>query len=505
MENIAVDVNLEPITEGIIHDGVISLYSTLPSSLSYAENLHNDTIGVMSVRPAVTTKFTPTATPLSTVMFQDISGNNYLLWQEGGSLKYVGADNPGSVTTHTSVLDATLQARYSIIGGYVLMTENNDIKYFNIATGPTALGITVPANTNLINAGFGGRIWYGSTVDGTNRLYYSDVIPSGGVTSVTGTAPYLVINASNGDYLTALVRTQQALFVFTSNGIFRVYNTQSQDNSPCANVGTVRQESVTETKDGFYFYHPSGFYKLNSDGSAQNISSRISTILPTQAVYNINNCTAWSVLDHVYFAFPLGSNGGTTIYRYSISTQVWTIYKLQSMDVLCAAVSYPRPVSQPSLGGIARTPQCYILGTDAVNTRFAGTFVENLGDGTIGTQVGSLDLGTYPIFTQQVTQWKIFGKDNHIKQIFGLSFDSQGCAGMDISYQVDGEQDWRPVGSLDFNSVTFFRDFVSVPFTKIRFKVSGQAYGQVGTYVQLSQPTILKLVDIGYPTNNYGN
>lgn len=500
MAKVVEDITFEPITEGIVSDGVASYYVSPKSSVSECENFNNDILGVLTYRPAITAAFVPDLTSnFASVLFQPAGSNNRIYYQEDTGLNWRDATNPVTETAYTSVFPANYLPRYSIILGNLIMTNgsNSLIKYTTGAATPASIaGISgIPNDINLIDAGFGGRIWYASSINSNNRVFYTDVIPAAGVASTTGTSQYLTINANNGDYVTGLIQGQQVLFVFTSNGIFRIYNTQSQDNVPVANVGVFSQECITKAIDGIYFYHSTGFYKISDNGVPQMISNRIKSLVPAST-----SCISWSVGDYVYFSFlndfnvGAGTNSGSRVFRYTISTQVWTVYNFFKNVIYSAVTSIDR-------SGLQRT---YLIGSGA-SANFAATFSEGDNpDGTINLSgLFADDLNAIPIIGSFITNWENFGIESHIKQINGIAYPSTNATGFDVAYQVDNDNinRWRPIGKLTEKSVTLFKDFISVPFNKIRFKVMGSksgAYYGGGTFCSVGSPTIMKLTDKGY-------
>lgn len=497
MIKVAENIELEAITEGLIPDGVVSHYAVPKSSVDQVSNFNNDTIGVMTFRPNLPGFINPTGNVLSAAIFQTIPGETRLYWQEGQSLLFNNAEFGGSTTTYAGVFPpGSFRARYQIIQGNLLMTAGNTISLTDGSAAPTNIsGISYPPVTiDLLNAGFQGRLWYARS-EVSNRLYYSDVIPTAGVGSTTGTSQFLVINANNGDGITALVGSQQVLFVFTQNSIFRVYNTQSQDNSPVSNVGALNQEAIATAQDGVYFYHPTGFYKLNVDGSAQNISNRIVSELPTS---NRDTCRSWADGDHVYFAFSFsypigaGTRTGTKVYRYTISTQVWSIYDFVSLSVTATAYGINR----------SGTSYPFLLGNSFdFSVRFASPFREDPSAfGSVGSQGFNQDLSTYDIVASYTTHYENFGIEHRLKQIQGIAVPHLNATGFDISYQVDTDNpsEWRPIGALKSDSVTLFKDFQSVPFRRIRFRVTGsRRSAPSGTQCWIRNPILIKVSDVG--------
>lgn len=498
MIRVVENIELEPVSEGLIPEGVVSHYVVPKTAIDDVSNFHNDNLGVMTFRPPLIGSFTPSVTPSSSVFFQTTVGSKRIYWQEGQSLRYseVSVFSP---TTYTSVFPTSYTARYQIIQANLLMTAGTVIKYTDGSASPGNIsGITYPAVTiDILNAGFQGRLWYASSSALNNRLYYSNVIPASGVASTTGTSPYLTINAPNGDAITGLMSSQQVLFVFCNNSIFRVYNTQSQDNSPIATVGALNQESITQAQDGIYFYHPTGFYKLAQDGSAQCISNRIASIIPYSGNTTLSSCRAWASGDHVYFGFEFpypngaGTSNGTKIYRYTISTQVWTVYDILRSVVKTTATGFDRD----------GTEYVYLMGSSSESfARFAGTFNEYKWDGSFTSTSSGIDLGTTDIVGSFSNHFENFGVENRLKQIQGIAFPHLNANGFDVSYQtdMDNPDEWTPIGRLDYNAVTLFKDFQSKPFNRIKFRVSGsKRSANISTFCWVRQPIIIKLLDIG--------
>ncbi len=502
MIEIAKDIKLPPITEGVIPDGVASHYVAPKNAVENAENFHNDILGVMSPRPSVGSVFVPESTDYwSAALFQVSSGENRIYYQQNTSLNYRVANTGLGLVSYPTVFPADYKARYDTVQGHLVMTAgSNPIKVTDGTSAPTTPTISpsAPFTMDLVSAGFVGRIWYASSTASNNRVYYTNVIPSSGPASVTGASEFLTVPAQNGDFVTGLVKTQQVLFVFTGNGIFRIYNTQSQDNSPVSNVGALNQESITTTPDGIYFYHPTGFYKLSESGQAVSISNRIRSILPASGDgIDFADCKAFYGYDYVYFAFnkPFVNNNSTrigqVIYRYTISTQVWTVFNVQSLELKATATSYNR------LGRYRN----YLLGFQ----RFSGANIACLfeeypisgkliGFGNDDFAVGNNILYSYN------THYYDFDLEYKNKQIRGISFPHSNMTGAQVMYQIDtmDQSDWMTIGTLSSEAVTNFQDFISKPFRRIRFKVATSKFGvSNGSIAWVGSPTIMKLLDLG--------
>jgi len=506
------NVPFSPVTESVISENILSHYVSPEGSISYAENFHNDTLGIMSTRRMFTVVGTsPAARALSCVLYQEasIGSTPQVFWQEGTTLKIQDVLGDGSVTTRAATFGSSVKNRFDMVQGYLLMTNSGSgqPKYTNaVASAPTALGTSFPNTMDLISAGFSGRIWCAYSADALNRVYYSDVIPSGGIAApTTGGASFLTINANNGDKITGFARLQNVLYVFTHNGIFRVYNTQSQDNTSISSVGAFQQEAIIKTKNGFYFYHPSGVYYIGSNGFPQEVSGKIRDII--QKIPNANQASVfgWSDDDHVYFnigLIPALSSVKQYIIRYTLSTQVWTMYAISSpsgaLTPTCAAYENFSTVS--SSGSYVSNdiyPTAILFADDTTNF-YKGTFnVSN--PQTINSSVTN-DFNAFPIFCEYQTNWMTFDNETHVKRINGISLPSENAAGFKFAYQTDKDRPnvWHDIGEITGDYMTLFPAFQSEKFNRIKFRVYGESKGVI---VKVGVPMIRKLDDLGYDYN----
>lgn len=512
------DIPLPVPTEGIILETTLSHYVSPEGAVSYAENFHFDTIGKITSRQPIRQITNLNNHGLSShsdgrAMIYAPSGSAYIVWNDSGTLKYCAADGTGSVTSIAGAFTSTMKDM-DILQNLLIWANDtgSQPKYFNGSTVSTIAGTSFPTNSsfNLISAGFVGRVWVAASADTNNRVYYSDVIPSGGLASLTGGSNYISVNPNNTDTIRALIRAQNCLFVFTNNSIYRIYSTQSVDNSPCANVGTPSFKSVTEAKDGIYFYHTSGIYRLSEDGSAVEISQRIRDFINrVNPLYTPTEISAWSDDNHVYFSFSgaLNSSSGNApilgypndrcyIAAYTISTQTWTIYSILGATITQVAATNPNYTG--ALGaGVDSSPLTVLFLTDTSGNTIGGTY-NNINLISGGTDTPN-DCGLSPISVRCETNWQTFGSETHLKRISGISVASENAAGIDIGYIIDkdGTNNIKHIGSLSSEYITLYRDFQSVEFNRIKFIITGN----VTTPVTIGQITIIGLDDLGYKYN----
>lgn len=536
----AKDIVLQPISEGVIQKEVLSHYVAPQTAVDFAENFHNDAIGWMTTRrPFVRrSSFSGHITaPVSCLLTNNLilSDTALLYWQDGRDLWYQRAISSNSNQQITNFFATTTKNRFDVLDGHVLMTNAGGANtvYFHDGgsngtanTTPTVIftnssSTGMPGNIDLISAGFSGRIWCSDSGASGARVYYSDVLPLGwdtlpGTFPATSQGKYITINPNNGDKVTGFARTQNILCVFTQNGIFRIYNTQSVDNTPVANVGAFQQEAIVKTRVGFFFYHPSGVFKLNNDGTVQELSKKIYDFIKRIPAANQPNVFGWCDNDHVYFSVGTNIPGYQTdkkyYIRYTISTQVCTIFSTYNLDITCASSTYLTKLSTVASGSPSGTdanttetwfPATYLLGTvNSTGTAFTwDVFDFNTessaieGDG--GDPVFSGGTVGQPIFCNFRTHWKTMGKEAHIYKVNGIGFPHENAAGFMVQYQIDNDPEgyWRTLGSLDDNYMTLFREFESDEFNRIRFQVTGRTKGQI---IRVGQPTFINVQDYGY-------
>lgn len=506
-----VDILLDPVTEGMISDGVLSHYVAPAGSVSYLENFHNDNLGVLTSRPPLAVKdYTPAAQPLSCTLFTQSTTSCFVVWQEGTTIKYAPYDSSGvSPSSYATSASGLGKSRYDTVLGKLIITQygvGNQPKYTDLTGAPVALGTSFPATNplDIISAGFIGRVWGAESLAADNRVYYSDVIPAAGLGSLTGGSSYLTINANGTDKVTAFARTQNCLFVFTHNGIFRIFNTQSQDNTPIVNVGTPSQESVVRVKDGYYFFHATGIYKLGLDGAVTETSVKIRDILEKVNPANYDDVIGWSDKDHVYFNLGKSIEGyentKSWVVRYTISTQVWCIYSFFEFAPLCATSYYaPNYINSFQLNPF---PVTYIFGSGITNTSayYASTFNSAGWTGNSLSLNVNGDLSLYKIYLKAITQWKTFGIEPHVKRISGVAQSHENGAGITLDYLVDKDNKsvWQNIGSLDSRYSSLFRDFQSGTFNRIKFRLQGES---LGSPMVVGQTSIIGLDNLGYREN----
>lgn len=379
------------------------------------------------------------------------------------------------------------KARFSQYLNYLWMVNGNTAIGNPVATsngstfGTTLVPVGFPPG-DFIHAGFEGRIW---VLDATyGIIYYSDIVQFTPPDVYTITYDPDVnfikdIAPQNGQKFTGVFEVPRALLIFTQDSIFRIYGATSIDAYPAYNVGTYSQESIVETKTGIFFHHSSGFYQFDYGSQPVEISRRIidfiKAIPRTQypdivGVYDGFDAIEWAVgtvtVEGVTFT--------NCVCRYTISTQVWTIYDYVG-NVITAMISFDD-----------------------------GTSLYHL-LGTLAGKVGAMDTGTTdfgePFYFEYIDRWRSF-TDMYakIKSISGVNVYSENAAGASLLYQVqkDPPNVWTPIDTVDQENNSLFPNSGTDDFDVMRFRLVGTSKG---TSVVVHGIEILSLTDKGYNEN----
>jgi hypothetical protein len=283
-------------------------------------------------------------------VYGDTESHRWLYAQQGDGdvLNWDGA----TWTTRRTGVNPQQKARFTQYLNYIWMVNGNasfgdPVQTSNGGTFGTDL---VPADFppgDYIQAGFEGRVWVADKL--YDVVYFTDIVqftPPDLYTLTFDPATNFIKNFSpqNGQTITGLFTTPRALLLFKQDSIYRIYGAFSVDSYPAYNVGTYSQESIVQTKDGLYFHHSSGFYKFAYDSQPVEISRRVIDFVQAisrdyypevKGIYNGFDAVEWHVgsltVEGVYYQ--------NCVMRYTISTQVWTIYDYHKNNIT-ALVNY---------------------------------------------------------------------------------------------------------------------------------------------------------------------
>lgn len=395
-------------------------------------------------------------------------------------------DDPSWTVRRTGV-NPEQKARFTQYLNYIWMVNGNasfgdPVQTSNGGAFGTDL---VPDNFpggDFIQAGFEGRVWVGDAL--LDILYYTDIVqftPPDIYSLTYNPETNFIKNFSpqNGQKMTALMTTPRALLLFKQDSIFRIYGATSIDAYPAYNVGTFSQESVIQTKDGLYFHHSSGFYKFAYDSQPVEISRRVIDFVQAiprsyyedvVGIYDGFDAVEWSV-GPVTVEGVIYSN---CVMRYTISTQVWTIYDYPQNDI--TAFIYFDDGTDLNM----------IMGTDVGK-------VSKMDD-------GFTDLGN-SIYFEIIDRWRSFTEMYaKIKSISGFNVYTENAGGVKFQYQI---QDWMPnqwedIGTITEVKNTLFPSEETEDFNVVRLRFTGNTKGNQIVFHGIE---LLKVDDKGFSKN----
>jgi len=468
--------------EGVIRSAQLNDTITPENSVQLAINMHFDQIGSVTTRLGMeeyATDLAGSVTSFGTLNIQ--GGNKFLFGQVGTNVSvWNGA-------TWTSVRTATVatKARFSQWLNKTYMVNGTDALQCSGGGAFAATAGFVPSTAmpigNYIQAGFDGRIWIANKAN--DALYYSDIVqftPPSTYTLTYDTSNYIEsFSPQDGESITGLFRVPKALLVFKENHIYRVYNASNVDPYPAYNVGTYSQESIVQGKDGLYFHHSSGFFKFNYDGQPTEISRRVIDFvkaIPRSSYENVVGI--YDGVDAVKWSVGSVSVEGVTYsncqMRYTISTQIWTVYDFAGTNIT-SLIRFDN-----------------------------GTTIEQV-SGTSTGKVSQLDSGYTDLGTsikyELIDRWRSFTEMYaHSKKINGLCILSQNGGGALLQYQInkDGVNVWNDLGTVTENYATLLPNSDTLDFNIIRTRIQGKTSGDP---IRFDGVEILKLSDQGLEQN----
>lgn len=486
--------------EGIIRSSQLDDTVTPENSAQIAVNMNFDRIGAIQTRPGITTYTTTLGGSIMNFgTLSLISGTKWLYAQVGTDI----SNWNGAVwTSRRTLTTAANKARFDQFLNQIWMVNGNATAlgdpvqisnggaFVNPVTVFTNLTNPLPPG-DFISTGFEGRVWIADSA--TDIVYYSDIVQfTPPLTFNLSFAPLVnfIKNFSpqDGETITGLIRVPRALLMFKQNHIYRIYGALSVDAYPAYNVGTYSNESLVQTKDGVYFHHSSGFYKFTYDSQPTEISRRVLDFVKAIPRNNYDNIEGiWDGFDNIeWYVGPVTTEGVTytnCVMRYTISTQVWTIYDYVGNDIT-AFISYDDGVKLNSI---------------------VGTSIGRVG--ALGT--GSTDFGERFYF-EYIDRWRSFtDMYSKSKVVSGMMVCNDNAAGTLVEYQInkDTPNEWQYINTVNEDYASLFPSFRSKDFNVFRYRITGQgstgADTPIAPYVPLvfHGVEILKLTDEGFDTN----
>lgn len=372
----------------------------------------------------------------------------------------------GAWTSRRSGLAVVSKPRFSQYLNYLWMVNGNEqIGGDPVATsnggafGTDLVPENFPAG-DFIHAGFEGRVWVANRTLGI--IYYTDIVQF--IPPVTYSLTYnsevniiTTISPQTGQQMTALYRVPRALLVFTEDTITRIYGATSIDAYPAYNVGTFSQESIVETKTGIYFHHSSGFYQFDYGSQPVEISRRIIDFVKAIPRANYDDITGvYDGFDNVEWSVGSVTVEGVVFsncyVRYTISTQVWTIYDY----------------------GFVTTANIYY--DDGTNlSHLVGTSTGKTGR----LDVGDTDFGS-AFYFEFIDRWRSYTEMYYkTKSISGLSVYSENAAGANVMFQKQktGPNAWETLYTITQANNSMSPNTGTEDFDVGRIRIAGNTKG----------------------------
>ncbi len=469
-------------TEGVIRSAQLNDTVTPENSVQLGLNINFDRVGAWQTRPGVQTLYSTRTGSITSFATLNIQGGVKKLFSQVATDISVWTGSAWSTVRTTSV---STKARFSQWLNRVYMVNGTDALQVSSGSTFSAEAGFVPATTmpvgDFVQAGFDGRIWIASKT--SDALYYSDIVqftpPSTYSITYTATNFISTLSSQDGESISGLFRVPRALLVFKQNHIYRVYTATNIDPYPAYNVGTYSQESIVQAKDGLYFHHPSGFYKFNYDGQPTEISKRVIDAvkaIPRSAyenvvgIYDGYDAIKWSV-----GAVTIEGVSYTNLQmRYTISTQIWTIYDFPNNEITALI---------PFDDG---TTIYQVVGTSA-------------------GKVGQLDSGNddfgVAIPYDFIDRWRSFTEMySKSKAISGIMVSSQNGGGALLQYQTQKSNTnvWTDIDTLDEEYDSLFPNALTDDFSIIRLRLRGNTSG---TPIIFCGIEIFSIQDKGFDKN----
>ena len=434
---------------GIVREVAVDEVATSPESVELAINCNFDRIGALQTRNGLTTLGAQIASGavLGMENYRNNAGTTYGLLAKISSVVYnFNGTNWSSVRTG---LSTTSKARFTNFLDLTYMVDGNTgssvVTFNGSAFGSTNVG-SLPAGDDIEN--YRSRIWVADSA--TDKVYYTDVVSTS--QTISGGTSFIQVSPQDGEKITALKRHPRALLVFKQNHIYKIYSTTSADPDPSIFRGTYSKESIVEAKDGIYYHHPTGFYRLVIDGGEQQeISRPIIDVVEAISRANYEGINGWADSDHIYWSVGDITLDGiayaNVVCRYTISTQVWTLY------------SYASEIKRSALydnGTLLRM----IVGDEN-----GYPFVFDSGTTDNGTPI-FYDLQTHPLYLSSIKQ-----EEKNIAEIGVVHENAQGSQ---VSYLPD-KLNWKNAGTIKKEIAESFT--VGAKFKKARLRLSGNSKG----------------------------
>lgn len=458
-------ISLRNHANGVVLHSSVDEFLVPEGSVSFATNVHFDRIGGVKVRPGysiVGSQISSGHPIVGLHQFTDegTGTDDQLIAVCNTTAYYLGG---GTWTSKRTGLTADADADFTNFVDQVFMVNGSDATtvWNGSAAGSfvsTGNALSAPVGKYIDN--FRSRVWIGNIASYPSRVQYSSVADgSGGILWTGDDAGYVDIAPGDGEDITGIIKFINALLVFKKNFTYRIFSVNETDPDPKIFVGTHSHKSITLAKDGVYFHHPSGIYQMQSSGAAKEISRPISEALENMASSYYSKVSSWDDNDHVYFSIGdtmiEGESISNCVLRWTISTQVWTVYSYPSDFRVGAKYDDGNSISR-------------VVGDD---------------DGNVYTiNSGSTDNGSAINYRLDTKSYTLSGLRSETKTVRKLTALHENLSGASFGWKNGSHSfnEIQPIGDLDSQESTF--DNQDIKGTRIKFCLYGSTKDTDGLF-----------------------
>lgn len=457
---------------GVVQSDIVDEYVAPADTVDIAINMHFDKLGSVRTRPGTTRLGDAQIVNNKTVkgLFQFLDEGT------GTADRLIAVVDTAayylSGTTWTSKrtgLTTDKKARFTSFLDSVFMVNNSEATaIWDGASGTSFIttGNAASAPLGKFIDNFKNRVFIANNNTYPSRVFYSSVPTTGTILWTGSDSSFIDIAPGDGEDVTAIKRFSKILWIFKNNFMYPLYSINQTEPDATIFVGTYSQESVDVAKDGMYWHHPSGIYRLRpGESQPKEISKPIYGIIKNVTLANYTETASWHDDDHVYtYVGNVTLDNGLVIsncvLRWTISTETWAVY------------SYPSP---------------YVIGAQ-YNNGTSITRVVGDDDGYVYTfNSGALDnvsVSNTPIFYHLETHWMqlsaVRANRTLINQLAALHENATG-AKLGYRTDLDSPNQVRPIGQLSDKLNTVF-DNQNIKGHRIKIVLSGTSIGSPLTW-----------------------
>ena len=322
-------------SKGIIQEGVVDEFFMPVGAVNWAVNGHFDRIGAFTVRSGLTILGAQIVDNFAIKGLHQAldtgSGTNDRLIAVANTTWYALVS--GVWTAKRTGLTANSKTRFTNFVDLVFGVNGVEaMQSWDMGAGNFSTTNVTSAPVAKYIDNFRSRVWAAATTALPSRLYYSSIADINAAITWNLTTQYIDVAPGDGEDITGIKKFGSAIYVFKNSFIYRIFSINQSEPDPQISTGTYSQESITVAKDGMYWHHPSGIYRLRKgETNPTEISRPIYDIIKNITLANYSEVASWNDDDHVYFHVGNVTLYGITltncVIRWTVSTETWTVYK----------------------------------------------------------------------------------------------------------------------------------------------------------------------------------